>query len=428
MTFITRENHLTRLFCFPGNKGRIHFADTALLSAEAATDTRFNHAHHGFGDMQRIGNNAAAVENNLRRAEDIQTAVGINGAIGYERLHHILLYSLGMSCLVDNNIAFRQNLINLAILDNLMGTQVALIVGTNRAVSLPGILGMHEHRVIQRSAEVKHCIQHLIFYFNQRQRLVNSLFRFAGNNRYDITHKAYMTVQQQAVVGTRLGISLACIGAALAVLVYVLPGINCFDIRHLRCNCGVNAFNNSICMRRTQHLDKQAVVRHQIIGVDRLACHQLHSILFAVGLVNYFHLQLPSLCLRLSFFPGDEILDSAQLSLIAGATAQVACQKFLDFFFSRLAVFTQQRDSVHNHTGVAEAALLRALVGNKGTELRCLLLHSLHRYDAVACGTRSQDSTGKHRLIVHKYSAQAAVGSVATALHAVAAFLAQKIE
>ena len=256
MTFITRENHLTRLFGFPGNKSRIHFADTALLSAEAATDTRFNHAHHSFWDMQRVRNNAAAVENNLRRAEDVQTAVGINGAIGYERLHHILLHSLGVRGLVDNNIAFRQNLVNLAILDNLMGAQVALIVGADRAVCLPGILGMHKHRVIQRCAEVKHCVQQLIFYFNQRQRLVDSLFRFAGNNRYDIAHKAYMTVQQQAVIGTRLGIGLACVGAALAVLVHVLPGINCFDIRHLRCNCSVNAFNNSIRMRRTQHLDK----------------------------------------------------------------------------------------------------------------------------------------------------------------------------
>ena len=428
MTFVTRENHLTRLFCFPGNKSRIHFADTALLSAEAATYTRFNYAYHSFGDMQRVGNNAAAVENYLRRAKDIQTAVGINGAIGYERLHHILLHSLGMSCLVDNNIAFRQNLINLAILDNLMGTQVALIIGANRAVSLPGILGMHEHRVIQRSTEVKHCVQQLIFYFNQRQRLIDSLFRFAGNNRHNVTHKAYMTVEQQTVIRTRFGIGLACIGAALAVLLHVLPGINCFDVRHLGCNRGVDAFNNSIRMRRTQHLDKQAVVRHQVIGVDRLACHQLHSILFAVGLVNYFHLQLPSLCLRLSFFPGDEILNSAQLSLIAGATAQVACQKFLDFFFRRLAVFTQQRDSVHNHAGVAEAALLRALVGNKGTEFRCLLLHSFHSHNAVACGTRCQDSTGKHRLIIHKYSAQATVGSVTAALHAVAAFLAQKIE
>ena len=167
-----------------------------------------------------------------------------------------------MSSLVDNNIAFRQNLINLAVLDNLMGTQVALIVGTNRAVRLPGILRMHEHRVIQRCTEVKHCIQQLIFYFNQRQRLVDSLFRFAGNNRYNVTHKAYMTVEQQAVIGTRFGIGLACIGAALAVLVHVLPGINCFDIRHLRCNSGVDAFNNCIRMRRTQHLDKQAIVRH----------------------------------------------------------------------------------------------------------------------------------------------------------------------
>ena len=29
----------------------------------------------------------------------------------------------------------------------------------------------------QCSAEVKHCVQQLVFYFNQRQRLVDSLFR-----------------------------------------------------------------------------------------------------------------------------------------------------------------------------------------------------------------------------------------------------------
>ena len=105
-------------------------------------------------------------------------------------------------------------------------------------------------------------------------------------------------------------------------------------------------------------------------------------------------------------FPGDEILDSAQLSLIAGATAQVACQKFLDFFFRRLAVSRSSAIAFHNHAGVAEAALLRALVCNKGTEFRCLLLHSLHRYDAVACGTRcriAQESTGLSSInTVHK--------------------------
>ena len=173
-TFAAGKNELAGLFGHPCDKRRVDLAHGGLLGTKAAADAGLADADHTLGNVQGVCQNAAAVENNLRRAEDIQTAVGINGAVGYERLHHILLYGLGMRSLVDNNIAFRQNLINLAILDNLMGAQVALIVGANRAVSLPGILRMHKHRVIQCSTEVKHCVQQLIFYFNQRQRLVNS--------------------------------------------------------------------------------------------------------------------------------------------------------------------------------------------------------------------------------------------------------------
>ena len=194
MTFIARENHLARLFRFPGNKGRVHFADAALLSAEAAANTRLNNAHHGFRNMQGLRHNAAAVENNLRRAEDIQTTIGVNRAIGHERLHHILLYSLRARGLLNHDVAFAENLINIAVLNRFAGAQVALVISTDRAVRYPGILRMHQKRIIQRLMKIKHSIEHVILNLNHGQSLINSLFRLACNNRYDITDEAYMTV------------------------------------------------------------------------------------------------------------------------------------------------------------------------------------------------------------------------------------------
>ena len=120
-------------------------------------------------------------------------------------------------------------------------------------------------------------------------------------------------------------------------------------------------------------------------------------------------------------------MNTAQLALVAGATAQIACQIFLDFVLTGLGIFPKQCQRVHNHTGIAEAALLRALVRNKGTKFSGLLLQALHGGYPVAVSASYQNGAAQHGLIIEKHGAQAAVGGVAATLYAVAALVTHKI-
>ena len=104
-----------------------------MLSAKATADTGLGHTHHGFGNVQRVSNNATAVEHDLRGAHDMQASVGINGAIGAEGLHHVLLHGLHAVFAVDDDIAVRQNAVHITIANSLGGTQIALVIGANGA-------------------------------------------------------------------------------------------------------------------------------------------------------------------------------------------------------------------------------------------------------------------------------------------------------
>ena len=64
----TAENDLGGLFRHPRDERRVNRADSGLLCAEAAADTRLGHTDHAFRDMQRVGDNAARVEHDLGRA------------------------------------------------------------------------------------------------------------------------------------------------------------------------------------------------------------------------------------------------------------------------------------------------------------------------------------------------------------------------
>ena len=84
--------------------------------------------------------------------------------------------------------------------------------------------------------------------------------------------------------------------------------------------------------------------------------------------------------------------------LIAGAAAEVAGQILLDFILAGVGVFPEKRQRVHNKARVAEAALLRTLIGDKGAELGSLLLQPPSSVVTLRPLTRAasteQDSTG----------------------------------
>ena len=72
--------------------------------------------------------------------------------------------------------------------------------------------------------------------------------------------------------------------------------------------------------------------------------------------------------------------------------------------------------------------LLRALVGDKRTELRRLVLKALQSRDAVAVRTGDQHRAGQDGRAVHEYRAEAAVCGLAAALDALAAVGAHEVD
>ena len=295
LAFHPAEDELGRLFGHPRHKGRVHLADGGLFCTKAAADAGLGDTHHGFGNVQCIGNVAAGVENDLGRTEHIQPPVSINGAIGAEGLHHSLLAGLGVVHMVDDHITSGQHSVNIAAAARIVGAEVALVVGTHGGKAFPVVLRVHKDGVILCGVEIQNSFQHLVVYFDKLERLVHALFIFTGYDSHHISHKADVAVDKQTVVGAGLRVGLAGLCVAAGILRHILPSEDGFDAGHLFGNSGVDAADDGVCMGRAQQLDDQAVLRDDIIHINRLAGDQLHRVFFAERFVDGFHCA-PSFC------------------------------------------------------------------------------------------------------------------------------------
>ena len=295
LAFHPAEDELGRLFGHPCHKGRVHLADGGLFCTKAAADAGLGDTHHGLWNVQCIGDVAAGMEHDLGRAEHIQPPISINGTIGAEGLHHGLLAGLGVVHMVDDHIAPGQHIVDITIAAFIMSAEVALIVGTHGGKALPVVLRVHKDGVILCGVEIQNSFQHLVVYFDKLERLIYALFIFTGYDSHHISHKADVAVDQQTVVGAGLRVGLAGLCVAAGILRHILPSEDGFDAGHLFGNSGVDAADDGVCMGRAQQLDDQAVLRDDIIHINRLAGDQLHRVFFAERFVDGFHCA-PSFC------------------------------------------------------------------------------------------------------------------------------------
>ena len=295
LTFHAAEDELGRLFGHPSHKGRVNLADSGLLCAKTAADAGLGDTHHGLGNVQRIGDVAAGMEHDLGRAEHIQPSISINGTIGAEGLHHGLLTGLSVVHMVNDHIAPGQHSVDITVAAFIMSAEVALVVGAHGGKALPVILRVHKDRIILCGVEIQHGFQHLIIHFNELECLVHALFILTGYDGYHISHKADVAIDEQTVVGTGLRVSLAGLRITAGILRHILPSEDGFDAGHLFGNGGVDGADDGVCMGRAQQLDDQAVLRDEIIHINRLAGDQLHRVFFAERFVDGFHCA-PSFC------------------------------------------------------------------------------------------------------------------------------------
>ena len=289
LALLAGEDELAGLFGLPGDEGRVDGRDRRLFGTKAAADAGLDDADHGFGDVERVGHVAAGMEDDLGRAEDVQTAVEVHIAAGAEGLHHRLLAGLGVIHMVDDHVAVGQHGVDVAAAAFIVGAEIALVVRAHGAQALPVVLRMDEDGVVLGGVEIQHRLQHLILHLDELHRLLDAFVIRTGHDGHDIAHKADVPVDDQTVVGAGLRVGLAGLGVAAGVLVHILPGKDGLDAGHLFGHRGVDGLDDGVGVGRAQQLDDEAVGRSEIVHVDRLTGHELHRVLFPERFVDVFH-------------------------------------------------------------------------------------------------------------------------------------------
>ena len=190
------------------------------------------------------------MEYNLCRAENIQSAVGIDGTIRTEGLHHRLLIRNRMIGVLHNGITFRHHTVHIAFFRSGCGTKVSLIVRANRTKRSPVIFRMDQDLIVFCHMKIQNGRKYFIFYFDQTHGFFHTGFVLSCNDCHRITYKTHMLIQDQTIIRCcfRIGLSRG----SKTLLRYIFPCKNCFYSRYfLRC-CFVNFFYNCICMGAAQ--------------------------------------------------------------------------------------------------------------------------------------------------------------------------------
>ena len=276
---------------FPGHQSRENFGDTALFGAKPTADAGLCHPHFGFGDVQGVSDDTPGMKDDLGGTEHVQPPIGVHVGVGAEGLHHGLAVRFGMIGALQHHVAVGQHGLNVPVSRLLVGTQISPVICAHRTVGDPVILRVHQHRVILGRAEIQHGGEDLIGDFDVLQGPVHGLLRLTGHHSHGIPVETHVAVQQQTVIGAGFGIGLA--GHGKPLLGHIFVGENGLDAGHLHGYRGVDVLNHGICMGAVEHLHHQGVGITQVVGVHRLAGDQGHGILFAYGLVDIAHYDIP---------------------------------------------------------------------------------------------------------------------------------------
>ena len=197
---------------------------------------------------------------------------------------------------VDYDVAVRKHRVDVAVAALIVCAQVALIIRADRRQALPVVLGMDEDGVVLGLGEVEQRLKHLVLDLDEAHRLFHALLVLARNNGDDVADKAHVAVDDQTVIGTRLGVGLTGLRIAAAVLRHILPCENALHAGHLHRRSGVDALNDGVRVGRAQELNAQAVFRYHVVHVDRLTGDELHRVLFAKRFVYDLHALPSSFC------------------------------------------------------------------------------------------------------------------------------------
>ena len=261
----------------------IHFAHRGLLRTEAAADARLLNANAALRDAQRVGQDAADVEHDLRGRDHMQAPVAVQLSIRAEGLHHGLVEGLRVIGALQDDVAVGEHRLDVAVGVSGRAHKVAFVVSAQVAEHMPVVLGMHERGIVLGGAEVQHGIEHVVGHLDARKGRLGSLLVFRGDNRHHVAHIAHVAVDNQAVVGACLRIGLSRVAEALPR--HIFPGVDVHHTGNLLRLRRVDVLHDGVGMGASQELHHKRVGRN-VLGEHGLAQKELQRVLLADGLAD----------------------------------------------------------------------------------------------------------------------------------------------
>ena len=235
------------------------------------------------------------MERHLRGGDHVQPSICIHIGISAEGLHHGLLVRFCVVYTVDHIVAGLKDRIHIPRPADVVGTQVSLVVRADIAEASPVILRVHKDRIILRLPEVQYRFQHLILDLHKLHRLLNGFLGSARDDGRSISDETHSLIQDQAVIGARLRVSLSCQSEPLVRTVFV--GKYTLNSRHCLRAGGIDLLDQRMGMGTSDDLHDQAVRRCKVVCIDRPARDQCLCVNLCHRMVHHSQI-LCSLCIH----------------------------------------------------------------------------------------------------------------------------------
>ena len=146
---------------------------------------------------------------------------------------------------------------------------------------------MNKDRIVFCLSEIQKRLQYFVFHFYHFHRPIHCFRRLSRNNRHSIPNESNSLIQNQSVIRTWLRIRLSRHRESL--LRTVLICVDRYDPRYFPCSGAVDITNQGVGVRTSQYFDDEAVLRRQIISIDRFPRHQRLGINLWYRLIYLFH-------------------------------------------------------------------------------------------------------------------------------------------
>ena len=379
------------------------------------------------------------MEGHLRGGGHRDTPKRVGRREGAEGFHGRGLRGLAGVGAGEDDVALGEGLVKVAKIAGTAAHQVARDVAALREHKGHVALGVNHDVVIERLGKVEQRLKHLVVDLDELERLVGGLLSLGGDDRHLLVLVTDEVLENQAVVGTRLWITLT--GDGKATLGHVLVGVDAHHAGHLQGARRVDGADLGAGIGAALEFDDERAGGHHVARVDGTTLEQGLRVLLGLLLgdllvrdtvgARLVDGQFGHLKANLHARLVEEAHDGAQLALVAAATAEVAGELARELLARGdearvLLGGAGKRQHVHDKTGGAKTALLGAFGSHRTGERLGLGLKALERGDGAALDASGGNRAAQHRVAVEPHRAQTAVGGLAGAAHRRAALLAQQ--